>query len=105
MRLEYDWTSICYRLRFGDRFRLRVKGDTLETSLGAVVPLAHAINVAVARCRRTGTEWNRNGRSLPVGQFQVDHIEANGNFHAGCRHIEWSECERVAELAGVSEEA
>jgi len=91
----------------GAPVRLRVKGDTLETSLGAVVPLADAIKVfyAVARCRRTGTEWNRNGHAFHVGQFQIDRIEANGNFHAGCHHIEWSECERVAKLAGVSEEA
>lgn len=82
---------------------LRIKGDTLETSLGATVPLAHAIKVfhAVAQCRATGTTWQRNGHTLHVGQFQVDRIEASGDFDAGCHHITWAECERVAKLAGV----
>jgi hypothetical protein len=77
---------------------LRVKGDTLQTSLGAEVPLAHAIKAFrfVKLCRERGETWARNGRTIRVGHFQVDRIEASGDFVAGCHRINWSEVERIA---------
>lgn len=105
-------------LRYGERSRytpfgqpqggvlLRTKGNTLETSLGATVPLDHAIKAFrfVKLCRERGTEWHRNGHSLRVGHFTVDRIAANGDFHAGCHFIEWSEVERLAKALGVFDE-
>lgn len=86
---------------------LRVKGETLETSLGASVPLAHAVKVFrfVKLCRDNGTEWCRNGHTIRVGHFQVDRIRPNGDFNAGCHFIEWTECERVARLIGIFDAA
>lgn len=82
---------------------LRVKGDNLETSQGASVPLAHAVKVFrfVKACRDNARDWHRNGHTIRVGHFQVDRIAANGDFHAGCHFIEWSECERIARAIGV----
>jgi hypothetical protein len=50
---------------------IRIKGDTLETSLGASVPLDHAIKVfrRVATCRAAGVPWHRNGDTIRVGNF------------------------------------
>lgn len=90
---------------------LRVKGATLETSLGVKVPLAEAVRVFrfVKLCRR-GDElpadepnivWKRNGANVPVGHFQVDWISATGTFRAGCHMIHWPEIERAARAAGV----
>lgn len=82
---------------------LRVKGDELQTSLGASVPLDHAIRVFrfVKLCRERGERWQRNGRTLRVGHFQVDWTDENGNFRAGCHLINWPEIERAAIAANV----
>lgn len=103
------------RLRHGERIGgsfgepgtalLRVRGDKLETSLDATVPLDHAIRVFrfVKLCRERGEAWQRNGRSLRVGHFQVDRVEANGDFRAGCHFIAWAETEAAALQAGVAD--
>lgn len=82
---------------------MRIAGDTLETSHGASVPLAHAIKAFrfIKLCRERGETFHRNGRTIRVGHFQVDSIDAEGNFRAGCHYFTWPEIERVAKLAGV----
>lgn len=84
---------------------MRIRGDVLETSQGASVPLAHAVKVFrfVKACRESGKSWRRNGATIRVGHFQVDSVEASGNFRAGCHVFNWPEVERVARLAGVFE--
>jgi hypothetical protein len=86
---------------------IRIKGDVLETSLGASVPLEHAIKVfrRVAACRDAGVSWHRNGETIRVGAFQVDAIDADGSFRAGCHSFNWPEIEQAARLAGALEEA
>lgn len=41
------------------------------------------------------------GRTLPVGAFQVDRVMADGSFRAGCHLIHWPEIEAAAAAAGV----
>lgn len=89
---------------------LRIRGDTLETSMGASVPLEHAIRV-FDRVRQLRDEsaaadappiWARNGESIRVGHFQIDAIYPDGHFRAGCHTIYWPEIERAAIAAGVA---
>lgn len=82
---------------------LRVKGDTLQTSLGAEVPLSHAVKVFqfVKLCRERGEGWARNGRTIRVGHFQVDRVMPCGDFVAGCHRINWHEVARLATLLGL----
>lgn len=84
---------------------MRINGDTLETSHGAQVPLSHAIKAFrfVKLCRERGEAWRRNGRVVRVGHFQIDWIDPQGNFQAGCHYFTWPEVERVAKLADVAE--
>lgn len=79
----------------------------LQTSLGAEVPLAHAVKVFrfVKLCRDRGEAWHRNGRTIRVGHFQVDRIAADGDFWAGCHRINWPETERLARTLGVFDDA
>jgi hypothetical protein len=88
---------------------LRISGDLgepesaeLETSHGARVPLMHAIKAFrfVKLIREKGGHWQRNGRTVRVGHYQLDSIDPDG-FNAGCHRINWPEIERVAKLAGV----
>lgn len=84
---------------------VRAVGDTLETSLGATVPLAHAIRAYrfIKAVRAKGEAWQRNGQSVRVGHFQLDAIEADGSFRAGCHRFAWGEIERLALALGVAD--
>ncbi len=87
------------------RALMRIKGADLETSWGATVPLAHAIRAFrfIKAMREAGRTWHRNGKTIRVGHYQVDAIEADGSFTAGCHSFAWPEVERVAILAGVAD--
>lgn len=80
-----------------------IETGQLQTSMGATVPLPDAIRVFrfVKLCKERGEAWHRNGRTLPVGAFQVDHVAPNGTFRAGCHLIHWPEIEAAARAAGV----
>ena len=86
--------------------RLRVKGDELQTSLGARVPLDHAVKAfrVLKRLRDRGETYQRNGHTIHLGHFALDALDGQGIVTAGCHRVEWSEIERVATLAGVNEE-
>lgn len=79
---------------------LRVKGDELQTSKGARVPLSHAARAfkLIKNCRDNERSWMTNGHTCHVGAFQVDSIDTQGNIKAGCHNITWSEIERIAKL-------
>lgn len=96
-----------------------ITAGELETSEGAKVPLRHAFAVFafVRDCRAAGLPWlpvgpssladrnwshARHGPSrIRVGHFQVDSIDACGDFVAGCHSIKWAEVERLANELGV----
>jgi hypothetical protein len=78
---------------------LRVKGDEVETSLGARVPLGHAKRALpfVLKLHERGEEWRTNGHTIHLGVYTLDRIDADG-VHAGCHHIGWDEVERFTNL-------
>jgi len=80
-----------------------ITGGDLQTSMGAAVPLVHAIRAFrfLKACKESGTGWTSNGRTVRVGHFQIDAIEPSGNFRAGCHTINWTETERLAMALGV----
>ena len=70
----------------------------VETSWGAAVPVSDAIRVYrfVRNCRDYGRTWHRNGERMPVGHFEVDSIQANGNFKVGCHRFNWNTIHKLA---------
>ena len=75
--------------------RLRVKGDNVETSHGANVPLDEGLKLFTMASvyRKAGRD-----KSFPeetVGPYKGVRIEANGDTRVGCHHIEYTEMERV----------
>lgn len=80
-----------------------ISGGRLETSQGATVPLVEAVKVFqfAKLCRTKGSEWQRNGKRVRVGDFQLDRIESTGSFVAGCHRINWPEIEALAVELGV----
>ena len=84
--------------------RLRIKGDELQTSRGASVPLAHAVKAfrVIKRLRSKGESYERNGHTIHLGHFALDAVDSAGNVRAGCHEVAWEEIQRVATLAGVN---
>ena len=84
--------------------RLRVKGDELQTTRGARVPLAHAVKAfrVIKRLHDKGQAYQRNGHTIHLGHFALDAIDSAGNVRAGCHEVAWEEIARVATLAGVN---
>jgi len=89
---------------YGEPIRLRIKGDELQTSRGARVPVAHAVKAfrVIKRLRDKGQAYERNGHTIHLGHFALDAIDTAGNVRAGCHEVAWEEIARVATLAGVN---
>lgn len=86
---------------------LRVRGDILETSHGASVPLEDAKRIFALIARNIGkkvTYWQilKAGNLLNVGRYSLDEIFANGDFRAGCHKITWHEASRIAQEIGFT---
>jgi hypothetical protein len=81
---------------------LRVVGETLETSLGANVPLAEAIKVVklVDRLLTKRIKAPFEPR-MRVGSFHVDEVFPNGDIKAGCHLIEFTEMQRMCKLLDI----
>jgi hypothetical protein len=67
----------------------RVKGDIVETSKGARVPLQGALQlVTLARqCRESGKGLDLAGRA--IGPYKGNSISAEGDLTIGCHRITW----------------
>jgi hypothetical protein len=75
-----------------------ITGGTLETSQGANVPLVAAIRAFrfIKLVIASGKAWHRNGARVPVGSFQIDTIQPNGDFIAGCHKFDWLDVQALA---------
>ena len=83
---------------------LRLKGDTVETSRGAEVPVTHAKRLwpLVKKCRETHSEYRHGEHSFRLGNFVLNEVDAEGNVRIGCHRIEFAEMARIAPALGLS---
>jgi hypothetical protein len=87
---------------------LRVRGETLQTSQGAEIPLAHAVRAFrwIASIVAHKSTWQRNGAGARVGAFTIDSVavtsDGDAKIRAGCHTLYFSEMKRVALDVGVS---
>lgn len=77
--------------------------DTIETSIGAEFPAAHAIRAwpLIRRIYKSGKCFKANGHTIKLGHFTIDRIDNNGTVYAGCHTVEYSEVERMAKILGL----
>jgi hypothetical protein len=82
--------------------KLRVKGDTIETSHGADFPLKFGKRAYLQAkdCKDNGKTWETNGKTIRLGHFQIDSIDATGTVTAGCHVVEYKEILRIAKKEG-----
>ena len=76
---------------------LRVNGDNIETSQGAIFPVSHGyLALAIIdKCRATKTTFTRNGKQIRLGHFNIDHIDENGTVEAGCHTVGFEAIDRI----------
>lgn len=91
--------------RYTVYLRLKDGGDTIETSRGAEFPVTHAKRAfrLIQKVRERQQPWHKNGESCPVGLFQVESIDSNGDVVAGCHVIRWAQIEDMARQLGLLE--
>jgi len=77
---------------------LRIGGNEVVTSRGARFPVSHAKRALafVREVHESGQAYARNGRTIHLGPYALDRIEANGTVKAGCHVVSWQEIERIA---------
>jgi hypothetical protein len=111
MRAEYDAREIernaerVAAWRRGDRVSLpnglptmaRIRGDVVETSRGATVPLSHAVRlVKLARkVAAKGGERFTNENAPRVGHFRVQYIGGDLSAVIGCHEFSAVESARI----------
>jgi hypothetical protein len=90
--------EIIYSNFRGCPIALRIRGDVVETTMGAEVPIEHARRalVWVKTVMEHGVEFIPNGKTFHIGHYSVDRIETDGTLHAGCHIIKFDEIARLA---------
>lgn len=76
---------------------LRIKGNKVETSLGAVVPIDDARKVLdlIKVVRTSGQPLTRGLSPIKVGGYPVNSIDNQGTLKAGCHTITWEEISKI----------
>lgn len=82
--------------------RVTASGENVETSQGAVFPLAHGLKALplIRKIMADGEGWSRDGDKWPgriaLGHFMIDSISPDGVIKAGCHTLHVKEVERLA---------
>lgn len=104
--IDYDDTDT-RGLRYG-AILMRVKlndPETIETSRGAEFPLEHGLKAFnfIRAMKERSISWDKisHQKTIHLGHFKIDTIDALGNVKAGCHFIEWQEIERLARLLKI----
>lgn len=81
---------------------LRIKGETIETSKGANIPVEHAIKVwpLLKRLHDNGGTYTRGEHSIHLGHYTLDSF--NGDIlRVGCHSIPFAEVQNIANKLGL----
>lgn len=75
--------------------RLRIRGEVVETTRGAGIPVIDAIKLwpLIQRCK-AGDKCFTPGQ--PLGHYRLTKIRENGSIVVGCHDVPYSELERIA---------
>lgn len=90
----------------GSEDLLRIRGDEIETSQGAVIPLAHGLRAfdRLAELRETIPEEGSRDLDIKVGHFTIDRLTRE-YVTAGCHEIKWAEILRCRAAVAEAEAA
>lgn len=87
---------------YADPIALRVKGDHIETTMGAKVPIDRSKELwaLISHMVDTNQSWVRNGKTFEIGHYSVDRIDPDGTTKIGCHTLEFNEMKTVAQSLG-----
>lgn len=83
---------------------LRLVGDSVESSRGAVFPAEHAAAIwpLIKAARSAGRDFEPGGlRSHMLGAFPLRRVTAVGDVVAGCHTVPFAECAEMAAALGL----
>ena len=77
---------------------LRIKGDQIETTRGAKIPVSDALKIypLLDRAKRTGKTIEAGLHSINLGAYRFDSFDGN-TLIVGCHSIAWSQIEKMAQ--------
>lgn len=88
---------------------LRVKGDTVQTTFGAMVPLDHVqksakyVLVLIEKAKSTQEEQYPT-KEIRFGHYKLNGVTKNGEVIVGCHFFREDEIKRFARVIGIGEE-
>lgn len=81
---------------------LRVKGEEIETSRGAKVPVSVAPYLwnVIQHTRKVGADVRYNDGQR-IGDFELREVTRDGDLVVGCHRLNYSELARIAQTLGL----
>lgn len=100
----YDFRSNLPRYAY-----MRLKGDNVQTTMGAVVPASHVKRIAPLILRSVDHAMQYQEVYIPpvtvrLGHYILNRIDANGDVHVGCHTFSAEEIKRFATVIAGYEE-
>lgn len=85
--------------------RLRIKGDTIETSRGARIPVSDAIKLwpLLVKAKNSGRKLEAGLHSINLGSYRFNSFDGD-NLIVGCHTIAWPQLEKMAGQLNLTRE-
>lgn len=77
---------------------LRIKGEQIETTRGAKIPVSDALKIypLLARTKRTGGKIEAGLHNINLGAYRFNSFDGE-NLIVGCHSIAWAQIEKMAQ--------
>lgn len=94
---------VALRLGYVERWPFGPSEQIIETSYGAQIPREDTLKVwtVVLACREQNRPLILKG-GMPLGNYRLNHISAEGNITVGCHNIKYDELVLMAEKLGYN---
>jgi hypothetical protein len=85
---------------------LRLKGDSIQTSRGANIPVSDALKLwpLLVRIKKQGQTINSTNESIKLGAYRFNSFDGN-TLIVGCHQIGWDQLEKMAIELNLLEKA
>jgi hypothetical protein len=85
---------------------LRIKGDQIETTRGAKIPVSDALKIypLLDRAKRTGNKLEAGLHNINLGSYRFNSFDGD-TLIVGCHSIAWAQIEKMAQELKLTEAA
>ena len=108
-RLQQWESGLAYGSTNGFQYHptvLRIKGDQIQTSRGANIPVSDALALwpLLVRAKRTGNKLEAGLHSINLGAYRFNSFDGQ-TLIVGCHSIAWNQLEKIAIQLNLTEKA